>query len=34
MKIVVILLVGLFILISPTKQVRMCDYLGGVDNEE
>ena len=29
MKIVVVLLVGLFILISPTKQVRICDYLGG-----
>lgn len=34
MKIVVVLLVGLFILISPTKQVRMYDYLGGGDNEE
>lgn len=34
MKIVVVLLVGLFILISPTKQIRICDYLGGGYNEE
>lgn len=34
MKIVVVLLVGLFILISSTKQIRMCDYLGGGGNEE
>ena len=34
MKIVIVLLIGLFILISPAKQVMMCDYLGGGDNEE